>query len=107
MWTGLQRAAGDATVAAPALIRAAWSSIAALAVAPVQDVLNLGREARMNVPGHAEGNWRWRCPENIFSSPAFRWLQELTESTGRAGASTRQLDQQPDPVNYCNLKETA
>ena len=107
MWTGLQRAPGDATVAAPALIRAAWSSIAALAIAPVQDVLNLGREARMNVPGHAEGNWRWRCPENIFSSPAFRWLQELTESTGRAGASTHQLNQQPGLVTNRKLKETA
>ena len=53
---------------------------ATLAIAPVQDVLNLGREARMNVPGHAVGNWRWRCPANIFSSPAFEWLQELTES---------------------------
>ncbi len=72
-----------ATEAAPALIQTAWSSIAALAIAPVQDLLNLGREARMNVPGHAEGNWRWRCPENIFSAPAFRWLKKITESTGR------------------------
>jgi 4-alpha-glucanotransferase len=88
--------------AAPALIRAAWSSIGALSIAPVQDVLNLGREARMNVPGHAEGNWRWRCPENIFSSPAFGWLQALTESTGRASASTPQFDEQPDPVTIAS-----
>ncbi|HXK05702.1 MAG TPA: 4-alpha-glucanotransferase [Verrucomicrobiae bacterium] len=74
----------DGMGAAPGLLRLAWSSVAALAVAPVQDLLNLGREARMNVPGHAEGNWRWRCPDDILSSPRFRWLQDLTESTGRA-----------------------
>jgi 4-alpha-glucanotransferase len=42
------------------LIRFAWSSVALLAVAPLQDVLELGSEARMNVPGVATGNWRWR-----------------------------------------------
>src|SRR5262249_19599401 len=39
------------------LIRLAWSSPAVLAVAPLQDLLNLGSEARMNRPGSAEGNW--------------------------------------------------
>jgi len=42
------------------LIRLAWSSRAVLAVAPLQDVLRLGNEARMNTPGTAEGNWLWR-----------------------------------------------
>jgi 4-alpha-glucanotransferase len=84
LWRYLQRPPGDAVEAAPALMRLAWSSVAALAIAPVQDLLNLGREARMNVPGHAEGNWRWRGPDNLLSLPQFRWLQELTESTGRA-----------------------
>ena len=37
---------------------------AALAMAPLQDLLNLGNEARMNVPGRADGNWRWRCTED-------------------------------------------
>ena len=36
----------------------AWSSVATLALAPFQDVLNLGAEARMNVPGSPDGNWR-------------------------------------------------
>jgi 4-alpha-glucanotransferase len=47
--------------AGPALIGLAWSSRAALAIAPLQDLLNLGREARMNIPGRAGGNWHWRC----------------------------------------------
>jgi 4-alpha-glucanotransferase len=42
------------------LIRMAWGSVARLAVAPLQDVLGLGGEARMNKPGVGEGNWRWR-----------------------------------------------
>ena len=42
------------------LIRAALSSVAILAVIPMQDVLALGSEHRMNTPGQANGNWRWR-----------------------------------------------
>src|SRR5262249_14456555 len=61
LWSSLKRSAGDSTEVAPALIESAWSSAAALAIAPLQDLLNLGSEARMNVPGRAEGNWSWRC----------------------------------------------
>ena len=42
--------------AAAMLINLAWSSAAALAMAPLQDLLNLGNDARMNLPGRAEGN---------------------------------------------------
>jgi len=62
----------------------AWSSVAALAIAPLQDLLNLGKQARMNVPGRADGNWRWRCTENMLSTPAFRWLEQLTQSAKRS-----------------------
>jgi 4-alpha-glucanotransferase len=63
----------------------AWSSKAALAIAPLQDVLNLGTEARMNVPGRAAGNWRWRCPEDMLSSTAIEWVRDLTETSNRSG----------------------
>jgi len=63
----------------------AWSSVAALAMAPLQDLLNLGREARMNVPGRAEGNWRWRCTEDMLSAPGFQWLRDLTKTSNRLG----------------------
>jgi len=72
--------------AASALIRLAWSSVAALVVAPLQDLLNLGREARMNVPGRAAANWRWRCTEDMLSGPAFEWLRQLTTASHRGGA---------------------
>lgn len=49
------------------LIRAAWSSVASFAVAPLQDLLSLGNEARMNLPGREMGNWGWRMPADALS----------------------------------------
>jgi 4-alpha-glucanotransferase len=67
------------------LIRLAWSSSAALAIAPLQDLLNLGREGRMNVPGRAEGNWTWRCTKEMLSAADFHSLRDLTRSSKRLG----------------------
>jgi 4-alpha-glucanotransferase len=83
-WSYLKRAPGTNADAAPQLMRLAWSSPAALAIAPLQDLLNLGSEARMNVPGHADGNWRWRVREDMLSPQAFQWLRDLTESCKRS-----------------------
>ena len=83
-WSYLKRPPGGNADAAPALMDLAWSSQAALAIAPLQDILNLGAESRMNVPGRADGNWRWRCPGDMLSLPAFEWLQELTDLSRRA-----------------------
>jgi len=83
-WSYLKRAPGTSEDAAPELMQLAWSSPAALAIAPLQDLLNLGSEARMNVPGRAEGNWRWRVREDMMSSQAFQWLRDLTESSKRS-----------------------
>jgi 4-alpha-glucanotransferase len=88
LWRYLQRALGSGQEVAPALLGLAWSSAAALAMAPLQDVLNLGKEARMNQPGSAEGNWRWCCTEEMLTSPAFDSLRNLTRASARAGAST-------------------
>jgi 4-alpha-glucanotransferase len=84
LWSRLKRPEGRSRDAAPALMQLAWSSAAALAIAPLQDVLNLGTEARMNVPGRAEGNWRWRCTEDMLTSAAFQWLHDLTKTSDRA-----------------------
>ena len=86
-WRYLKRPEGPSNKAAPALMELAWSSRAALAIVPLQDVLNLGTEARMNMPGRAEGNWRWRCPEAMLSTPAFQWLRDLTKASDRAAVS--------------------
>ncbi len=83
-WSWVKRPWGASHEAAPALMSLAWSSIAALAIAPLQDVLNLGRDARMNVPGRADGNWRWRCTEQMLAGPAFEGLRELTTASSRS-----------------------
>ncbi|HUB17285.1 MAG TPA: 4-alpha-glucanotransferase [Acidobacteriaceae bacterium] len=65
------------------LIRAAASSVADLVLFPVQDILALGSEARMNVPSRPSGNWSWRCPENALSPALAQKLGALTETTDR------------------------
>jgi 4-alpha-glucanotransferase len=86
LWQYLRRPGGESSEAAASLMRLAWSSIAALALAPLQDVLNLGTEARMNVPGRAEGNWRWRLAPNTQCSRAFELLSDLTKTSNRTAA---------------------
>jgi 4-alpha-glucanotransferase len=86
LWGNLSRAPGEESEAAPALITLAWSSMAALAIAPLQDLLNLGAESRMNVPGRAGGNWRWRVQEDLLADRAFDWLRELTNTSMRTGS---------------------
>jgi 4-alpha-glucanotransferase len=49
------------------LIRAACASVAALAVVPLQDLLGLGAEARLNTPGTTQGNWSWKMPQNALT----------------------------------------
>ena len=70
--------------AAPELMRLAWSSPAALVIAPLQDLLNLGADARMNTPGQASGNWGWRITDNVLSPAAFDWLRDLTNESRRS-----------------------
>jgi 4-alpha-glucanotransferase len=82
-WNYLKRAPGSTDDAAPSLVNLAWLSIAALTVAPLQDLLNLGAESRMNIPGSTKENWRWRCPDHTELSPPFQRLRELTELSKR------------------------
>ncbi len=66
----------DGHDAAWTLINAAWSSVAEMAIAPLQDLLNLGGETRMNLPGRASGNWTWRfVPEQLTGHLANRLLE--------------------------------
>ncbi|MGZ4359389.1 MAG: 4-alpha-glucanotransferase, partial [Gaiellaceae bacterium] len=66
-----------------ALIRLALSSTAQLAVVQAQDVLGLGEEARMNVPGRKRSNWRWRLRPGQLTRDDARALRALTEECGR------------------------
>ncbi|MGI8788212.1 MAG: 4-alpha-glucanotransferase [Pyrinomonadaceae bacterium] len=64
-------------------IRAVWESVANSAIAPMQDLLGLGNEARMNLPASTDGNWNWQCREGDFSEEISNRLRELTEIYGR------------------------
>ncbi|GAC1347243.1 MAG: 4-alpha-glucanotransferase [Myxococcales bacterium] len=66
------------------MIRAVQASVAALAVVPMQDLLGLGDEARMNRPGTASGNWEWRLRGNQASPRVAARLAKLTELYGRS-----------------------
>jgi 4-alpha-glucanotransferase len=66
------------------LIRLALSSVADVAIFPLQDVLGLGEEARMNTPGKASGNWGWRYREEELTGELSDRLRHLTTIFGRA-----------------------
>ncbi len=87
LWKYIGRVPVDSCEAAPELLRLAWSSSAALAMAPLQDVLNLPASARMNVPGQAAGNWRWRATEDMLSPAAFGSLAGLTRASNRSAVN--------------------
>jgi 4-alpha-glucanotransferase len=65
------------------LIRLAWSSVADYAIAPLQDVLSLGTEARMNLPGRPAGNWGWRFQQDQLHDGILDRLRDITELYSR------------------------
>ena len=75
-------------------IRSVWSSKAGLTIAPLQDLLNLGVEGRMNVPGVSTGNWRWRCTEEMLRPSFFERLHDLTTSAGRMAGMEAEIQTQ-------------
>jgi 4-alpha-glucanotransferase len=60
-------------------------SIAHTFIATMQDVLGLGREARMNLPGEGKGNWNWRMSGDVWLDPAGDRLARLTWLYRRRG----------------------
>ena len=65
------------------LLRAVAASVAEVAVYPVQDLLELGSEARMNTPSVASGNWSWRVPEGSWQPELAARLAAIAEVTDR------------------------
>jgi 4-alpha-glucanotransferase len=66
-----------------ALIRAALGSVGKLAIIPMQDVLGLGSEARLNTPGTAVGNWSWKLPADALNGDLARHFSLLNRAYGR------------------------
>jgi 4-alpha-glucanotransferase len=74
----------DATSIAHDLLRVALSSTANTAIVPLQDVLDLGSEARMNTPGSPESNWAWRVRSDQLDPEAADCLARITATYGRS-----------------------
>ncbi|MFH1359746.1 MAG: 4-alpha-glucanotransferase [Candidatus Omnitrophota bacterium] len=65
------------------LMECAMLSKANLAIIPVQDILGLSKDERMNTPATTQNNWQWRLKNPYFKSPAFDRFQELTKKSKR------------------------
>jgi 4-alpha-glucanotransferase len=72
-----------------AMIRMASLSVANIAIFPVQDLMGLGSEARMNRPGTAQGNWEWRATRQSLGGPEWKRFAQLTRTYGRWSKSGR------------------
>jgi 4-alpha-glucanotransferase len=73
----------DADGIAWSLIRAAYTSVAETAIVPVQDILDLGSDARMNLPGAEHDNWSWRLSDGALTAEHAERLRRLAEVSGR------------------------
>ncbi|MDR3089120.1 MAG: 4-alpha-glucanotransferase [Desulfobulbaceae bacterium] len=67
----------------------AYASIAQLAVAPLQDVLGFGGDCRMNTPGVAQGNWRWRCATEFLNQDVADSLAAMASRFNRANQANQ------------------
>jgi 4-alpha-glucanotransferase len=68
---------------AETLMRAAYTSVAETAIVPVQDILDLGSDARMNRPGAKSDNWSWRMGSGALTGADATRMRRLAEITGR------------------------
>ena len=79
----LMRTVGDETSDARLAIRFAYASNADTVIVPMQDVLELGTTARMNLPGTIEGNWSWRMPKGSLTQERAAFLRGITNEYDR------------------------
>jgi 4-alpha-glucanotransferase len=77
------------------MLRALYGSAADMAIAPMQDLLGLGTEARMNVPGTSGGNWRWRLQEKALTPKLAARARELVEIYERSPGSVSSNQKKP------------
>jgi 4-alpha-glucanotransferase len=87
-WESLDRPAQKRTPLDPSdpvwsMIELALASVARVAIVPLQDVLDLGSEARMNLPGSSKGNWAWRYDSRALTSDLAGRLREATRRHNR------------------------
>lgn len=77
-------------------IRSAMMSVADMSIIPLQDVLRLGGEARMNIPGHAGGNWSWRFQPEALNDGLAHGLHFFTSLYNRLPAASKPEQEESD-----------
>ena len=65
------------------IIEKLYLSKAPWVIVPLQDILGLGSEARMNKPGTTRGNWQWQFDRELLDEEKISWLRELAQKSGR------------------------
>ena len=65
------------------IIRGVWSSVADTSIGLMQDFLNLGNEARMNMPSTLNNNWSWRAKNDVFTDELANKIYRITKMYGR------------------------
>jgi 4-alpha-glucanotransferase len=96
-WRYIGRSGGEPHEAVWEMIRLAWNSPAALAIVPLQDLLGLGSSARMNIPGRADGQWRWRCSADALDGVPWQRLFDLTQEAQRV--TWPSADDRPEKID--------
>jgi 4-alpha-glucanotransferase len=87
-------------------IRAAWSSVGVFAIAPMQDFLDLGNQARMNYPGNPSGNWTWRLPASALNETLSGRIKEYNFLYDRLNLKPEaEEDQEGNQVELSNVEE--
>ncbi|MFW6161890.1 MAG: 4-alpha-glucanotransferase [Planctomycetota bacterium] len=82
------------------LIRAAYRTVADVAICPLQDVLGLGNEARMNAPGRLGGNWAWRFGADALHPDIAARLLDLAYTYGRKELPEEEKQEEEEPLRY-------
>ena len=65
------------------MMRGAWASVGDMAIVPMQDLIGLGSEARMNTPSTLGGNWQWRATSEQINGKTAKRLYKYMEMYGR------------------------
>ena len=71
------------------MMRGAWASVGDMAIVPMQDIIGLGSEARMNTPSTLGGNWEWRAKADEIDNKLAKRLYKYMEMYGRLRKSAK------------------
>ena len=87
-------------------IRGVWNSVSNVAIAPMQDFLDLGNDSRMNFPSTLSGNWQWRAKEGSYNSKLAEKIYKLTLMAGRTEIEVDEDEEEIEETKKTTKKAT-